>query len=303
MRVVSLVPSATELLFAAGAGDLLVGRSHDCNWPVEAQQVPVLTCPRTTSSSPGDIDADVREAMQEHGSLYHLDTDLLQSLQPDLVLTQDTCSVCSIDRPSIDAALATLPAPPDVLSLNPHTFEDMLDDLLRIGEAVGRADIARRVMVELRAVWWDTQDVVNPYLDGPATVVLEWTDPLWVAGHWTPSLIRAAGGHQDLVAPGAPSRIVEPEDLLALQVERLVIAPCGVDLDAAATHVEVLQRTNWWSLLPAVINGTVVVVDGTASFSRPGPRLAQCLQWLTGWLQERPALIPPDFRWSAVASR
>ena len=303
MRVVSLVPSATELLFAAGGGDLLVGRSHDCDWPAKAQRAPSLTQPRTTASTPGDIDSDVREKMAQNDSLYVLDTAGLLSLQPDLILTQDTCNVCSIDRQSIETAIAQHEPVPTVLSLNPHSFEDVLDDVLRIGEAIGRADAARQAMVNLRAVWWDTQDVVNPYLDGPATVVLEWSDPLWAAGHWTPGMITAAGGHQDLVQAGTPSRIVNPEELLALQVERLIIAPCGVGIDHAAPHVEALQCTSWWPLLPAVCEGNVALVDGTASFSRPGPRLAQCLQWLTGWLQDQPDLIPPAFRWAQVSSK
>ena len=303
MRVISLVPSATELLFAAGGGDLLVGRSHDCDWPAEAQRVPALTRPRTTASTPLGIDADVRDAMAQNDSLYELDTGLLLSLQPDLILTQDTCNVCSIDRPSIDAALAVHEPAPAVLSLNPHSFEDVLDDLLCIGEAIGCADAARRAMVDLRALWCDTQDVVNPYLDGPATVVLEWSDPLWAAGHWTPRMITAAGGHQDLIKAGEQSRIVNPEELLALQVERLIIAPCGVGIDDAAPHVEALQCTSWWPLLPAVCEDNVALVDGTASFSRPGPRLVQCLQWLTGWLQDRPDLMPRAFRWARVSSK
>jgi iron complex transport system substrate-binding protein len=300
MRIVSLVPSATESLFAAGGGGLLVGRSHDCTWPPEAMAAPVLTQPRTTLATPADIDTQVRDAMDTHGSLYELDTTLLANLKPDLILTQDICNVCSIDRTSIDAAIAMLDSQPQVLSLNPHSFEDVLDDVLRIGEAIGKGDFARRAMVDLRAVWWDTQDAVNPYVDGPATVVLEWTDPLWIAGHWTPSIIAAAGGHQRLVEPGQPSRIVQGEDLLAMQVERLIIAPCGVCIDDAQPHIDALRQTNWWNMLPAVQEGHVALVDGTSSFSRPGPRLVHCLQWLTSWLQARPGLQPPDFRWSIV---
>lgn len=303
MRVVSLVPAATELLCAAGGLDLLVGRSHECDWPRSVDGVPSLTRGRTPCAPPRETDAHVRSIMEDTGTLHELDADLLHRLKPDLLLVQDTCSVCSIDRASIDRALVDLPVAPEVLTLRPDRFEDVLDDLLRIGEAIGRQDAAQRAMVDLRARWWDTCDVVNPYVDGPATLVLEWSDPLWAAGHWTPQIIEAAGGRQSLVAAGDPSRMIEPEECLAMQVERLVIAPCGVPLDDAQPHLDALQSASWWPLLPAVIDGSVAIIDGTGTFSRPGPRLVSTLQWLTGWLQDRPDLMPPGIRWRAVSSR
>jgi iron complex transport system substrate-binding protein len=302
MRVVSLVPSATELLCAMGAADLLVGRSHECDSPDSIHDIPVLTKPRTTATDAAAIDAEVAGAMETHGSLYVLDADALKALAPDVVLLQDTCSVCSIDVASVETVLSQLPTTPAVLTLNPHSIEDIFDDLIRIGDAVGRPEAAQRTLIDMRAVWWDTQDVVNPYVDGPRTVVLEWADPLYVAGHWTPQLITAAGGCQNLVAPGAPSRIVDPEELLAEQVDRLIIAPCGVPLKEAHAQLELLQQTRWWPLLPAVAEGGVALVDGTSSFSRPGPRLLQTHRWLTGWLQDRPELVPADFAWERVPS-
>ena len=302
MRVVSLVPSATELLHAMGCGDLLVGRSHECDWPKAVSDLPVLTRPRTTATDPLDIDAQVQDTMEQSGSLYELDTDLLNALQPDVIVLQDTCTVCSIDRPTVEAAMGAGTLQARLLSLNPHCVEDIFDDLLQLGEALDRPGQARRAMVDLRAIWWETQDVVNPYVDGPATVVIEWVDPLYVAGHWTPQLIAAAGGRQDLVAPGSASRIVTPEELLAQQVERLILAPCGVPLEMCTRHLQTLRDTNWWPLLPAVMESGVAMVDGTSSFSRPGPRLMQTHRWLTGWLQNRPTLIPSGYPWIPVES-
>ena len=302
MRVASLVPSATELLCAIGADDLLVARSHECDWPAAIAHVPVLTRARTSATAPDAVDGEVRKAMDEHGSLYELDTAALRAYAPDIVLVQDTCSVCSIDRPSVEAACADLDTPPTLVTVDPHSVEAIFDAILHLGEAVGRADAARRTMVDLRANWWDTQDVVNPYLDGPRTLVIEWSNPLYVAGHWTPQLIQAAGGQQTLIKAGNPSRIVNPEDLLAEQVERLVIAPCGVPLHQAQPHIDALRATPWWPLLPAVQEGHVVVVDGVSSFSRPGPRLFQTHQWLTGWLQDRPAMVPAEVSWAHVPS-
>ena len=298
-RVVSLVPSATEWLFAMGAADCVVGRSHECDWPAQATHLPLLTAPRTTATDPAHVDAQVSAAMDAVGSLYHLDRNALVALAPDVVVVQDACGVCSIDVPTVQGALAEAGLDTTLVTLRPHTIEDIFDDILTLGEAVNRHDAAQRVMVDMRARWWDTQDVVNPYVDGPRTAVIEWADPLYVAGHWTPQLIETAGGRQSIIAAGEASCIINGETLLAEQIERLIIAPCGVPLDAAITHVERLQSTSWWPLLPAVMDGSVVVVDGCATFSRPGPRLFDTQQWLTAWLQGLPDRVPDQ--WSSLA--
>ncbi|MCH2132559.1 MAG: ABC transporter substrate-binding protein [Phycisphaerales bacterium] len=295
MRVVSLVPAATELLCAAGGESLLVGRSHECDWPPSVSDRPVLTTQRTTADTPAEIDAQVTEAIDSGASLYLLDTEQLRALQPDVILTQDLCHVCSIDLDSVRAVAAGMDTPPAIVSLNPSRIEDVFDDLVRVGNACGIEDSTREALAALRERWWNARDFVNQYLDGPQLAVLEWTDPLYVAGHWTPDIVLAAGARHDLNAPGATSRPIAPEDLLEVLPERLVICPCGRTLEQARQDIEPLKSTKWWSLLPAVQDGQVMVVDGQAMFSRPGPRLVDALEWLTGWIQDRPALLPQGF--------
>jgi ABC-type Fe3+-hydroxamate transport system substrate-binding protein len=249
-----------------------------------------------------------------------LDSALLASLRPDLILTQDLCRVCSIDLGTVRAVAAALSPPPQVLDLNPQTFEDVLDDLLRVGKAVGRPAAAAAAVVGLRERFHRAADCVNPYQDGPSMAVLEWTDPLFLAGHWTPQLVERAGGRHPLnptaSLPGAgaaagpqaasrragPSIAISPEDLVASRPEWLVICPCGVGLHRAREMAAELAHSPWWAGLPAVRSGRVAVVDGNHMFSRPGPRLVDAFEWLVGWLNDRPALMPRGFPWEPLAT-
>lgn len=297
MRVVSLLPSATELLCAVGGQSLLVGRSHECDHPASITHVPVLTGQLITASSSAAIDQQVREALGDkaNASLYTLDADLLQSLRPDVILTQDLCDVCSIDLNTVRQVAATLDPQPAIVSLNPTSIDDVFDDMLRVGEAVGLAEQARHAMIELRERYWVAREYVNAYVPGPEVAVLEWMDPLFVAGHWTPQLVQDAGGVHSLNKPGAKSRQIAPEELLEAAPQRLVICPCGYDLAAIERELPALQNQRWWKLIPAVQDGHVALVDGNQMFARPGPRLVDALYWLVGWINDRPELIPPNF--------
>ena len=300
-RVVSLLPSATELLCAAGGRELLVGRSHECDFPAGLEDVPTLTSQRTVATTSADIDRQVREAMDAgdgdgaSASLYALDAERLAALRPDVILTQDLCDVCSIDLDTVRGVAASLETAPEIVSLNPTRLDDVLDDLLRVGEAIGRADAAHRAMVLMREGIWTAVDFVNPYVPGPEVAFLEWMDPLFVGGHWTPELIERAGGAHSLNAAGEKSRQVAPEDLVGAMPERLVICPCGYDLDAIERELDALRAQRWWGTLPAVLDGNVVMVDGSAMFNRPGPRLVDAFRWLTGWINDRPELVPEGF--------
>lgn len=307
MRVVSLLPSATEILCRIGAGELLVGRSHECDFPAEVADRPVLTGQVTHGGTSAAIDQAVRQAMRDGGggaSLYHLDERLLQELRPDVILTQDLCEVCSVDLRSVQRVAAAMDPRPAVVSLNPSTLWDVLDDVLRVGEAVGRADAAQQAMVELRDRYWSAVDFVNAYVPGPEVLFLEWCDPPFGGGHWTPALIEAAGGRHSLGAAGGKSRQLAPEEIIAAAPDRVVICPCGFGLDRALQELDVLKGTRWWPLLPAVMDGgpgRIAVVDGNQMFNRPGPRLVDAFRWLVGWLQDRPELVPEGF--PAVAVR
>ncbi len=317
MRVVSLVPSATELLCALPGGRaLLVGRSHECDHPPGLDAVPVLTAARTAFQSSAQVDRDVRSTLEAGESLYTLDQALLASLRPDLILTQDLCSVCSIDLESVRAVASSLTPAPAILSLNPQTVEDVLDDALRIGQAVGLEAQAVDVAVGWRERMYSAADVVNAFDDGPSVAFLEWTDPLFLGGHWTPQLIERAGGRHPLnptqPVPGAgaaegplgitqrragKSVTVPPSVLVASRPERLVVCPCGLTLAQAEHEADLLARQDWFNELPAVRRGLVAIVDGNQMFNRPGPRLVDAFCWLTGWLNNRPELILPDFPW------
>lgn len=321
-RIVSLLPSATETLCLLGGRGMLVGRSHECDDPPHTTgqpplaDVPVLTASRTQCSAEFDaaaVDRAVREQLATGQSLYTLDTALLTSLAPDVIITQDLCSVCSIDLQSVRRVAAGLPRSPAVLSLNPTTLEGVLDDVLAIGRVAGLETRADAFVVSLRERLYAAAEHVNPFHDGPSVAVLDWTDPLFISGHWTPQLVERAGGRHPLnptaPKPGAgaavgpqmaervagPSVVVSPEALVASQPEFLIVAPCGVGLADAARLARQLMRQPWFRELPAARAGRVVAVDGNHMFSRPGPRLVDAFEFLVGLLTGRTDLIPPGF--------
>ena len=200
-RVVSLVPSATEIISEIGAGPMLVGRSHECDFPAAVvANVPVLTAARTVFESSAQVDRDVRDAMARNEPLYTLDAELLAKLRPDVIITQDLCRVCSIDLDAVRRVAAALSPAPRIISLDPMTVEDVLDDHLRVGEALGMTREAESAVVRLRGRMFAAMDYVPSFVEGPVVAFLEWTDPMFIAGHWTPQLIERAGGRHPLNA-------------------------------------------------------------------------------------------------------
>lgn len=301
MRVISLLPAATEMLSAIGALDVLVARSHECDYPPEVQTLPALTSQRIDSSSDSaTIDRAVRDHLDSGEGLYLLDEAKLRDLQPDLIITQDLCNVCSIDRRTVEHVAAAMTPQPRVLSLNPSSLEDVFDDLLRVGDAIGRTAPAEAAIVALRERYYAAKDHVNAYVPGPAVAFLEWLDPIFVGGHWTPQLITNAGARHPLNNAGAPSRVVTPEELRAAAPDVLVIAPCGENLDWTRRELATVRRQPWWNQLPAVQHGRVALVDGSQMFNRPGPRLVDAFCWLVGWLHGINKLVPADFPWQPL---
>lgn len=316
MRIASLLPAATESLCCIDAADLLIARSHECDYPPAITHLPVLTKPLITATTPHEIDTQARSAMAGHHPLYTLDEQLLCDLAPDIIVTQDLCHVCSIDLAAVQRVAATLPSKPPVIALNPQTFEAVLDDLLTLGQAIGREPQALATITNLRNRVYSAQEFVNPFAAGESVAMLEWTDPIFIGGHWTPQLIERAGAMhplnptQPVKGAGAAqgpigmtqrqagkSIAIPPEVLVASQPDAILIAPCGRSLAQARNDVQALSKSPWWPTLKAVRTGRVALADGNQFFNRPGPRLVDALEFLVGWLHNRPALIPPGFIW------
>lgn len=301
MRVISLLPAATEMLGAIGAGDLLVARSHECDFPRDIQTRPALTAQRIDSSADSAaIDQAVREHLESGRGLYLLDEAQLAALRPDLIITQDLCEVCSIELRSVQRVAAAMHPPPAVLSLNPTSLEDVFDDLLRVGQAVDRLDAAQAAVVALRERYFNAREHVNAYEPGPTVAFLEWFDPIFVGGHWTPQLIAQAGAQHPLNAAGSPSRVASPDELIASAPDALILAPCGADLAWTRRELAAVRRQSWWDDLPAVRANRVALVDGSQMFNRPGPRLVDAFCWLVGWLHDIDHLVPDDFPWQPL---
>ncbi len=321
MRVVSLIPLATEILGLLGASSSLVGRSHQCDHPPEAAHTPILTDQRTAYTSPSDVDRQVSRSVSLGQSLYHLDSDRLRTLAPDLVITQALCEVCSIDLDTVRSAVRELDPEPVLLTLHPESMEDLYDDIMRIGAALGCESRAQHEVVRLRERFHEAADYVNPYTEPVNTLFLEWTDPPFVGGHWTVQLLERAGASHPLnptaPLPGAGSgagaqgahRIagksvrVTPDEIVDAAPQAIIICPCGVPLDRVHDEADALAELDWFRSLPAFDAGRIALVDGNQMFNRPGPRLVDAFRWLVGWLNDVEHLMPEEFPWSPYESR
>ena len=279
MRIVSLLPSTTEIVFDLGAGDDVVGVTFECDTPAEARQrciVSTTTIPE--GLSPSEIDAAVSRAVADGQDLYRLDADALADLDADLVLTQDLCAVCAIDVARVDDALAHLGCTADVLTVDPHTLDEVLASITTIGTAIGRDDEAAALTASLRR----RLDTVRTRVAGrprPRVVVLEWTDPPYAPGHWIPEMVTAAGGEPVLGTAGAKSVRVEWDAVHAARPDLIVCAPCGYDRAGAQQQADALTASG---LLPPGV--PVHAVDANAAWARPGPRLVDGVEELAAVL-------------------
>ena len=300
LRVVSLLPSATELLFAIGAGPEVVGVTHECDHPAA-----VLGLPRLTSDlTPGgrrssDIDRHIRRALHAGSGIYALDEQALAALRPDLVVTQELCEVCAVAYRTVSTAVRRLDAEVTVLSLEPHGLDDVLGTVALLGQATGHVAGAAALVDSLRARLAAVA-ALPPCRPRPRVVCLEWYEPLMAAGHWVPEVVERAGGEDVLGRAGERSAEVPWDAVLAAGPEVLVLSPCGLDLDRALElAAEVTQRPGF-ARLPAARSGRVLVLDGSAYLSRPGPRLVDGLEILATALRSRPGdPLPPGAAWLA----
>ena len=313
MRIVSLLPSATEIVCALGLADQLVGITHECDYP--ADQIagkPVVTSsilhrPAAAATddaegeeeaplSAGEIDAKVREALAAGESLYTIDNDLLRELKPDLVITQALCDVCAVAHKAVVSAVDALGGSARILNLEPTTLAAVLDTFRQVGEATGAGSAAEDLVAQVQGRWDRARERAASAPERPRTLLLEWTDPPFSAGHWNPELLALAGGvGAGWDEPGVPSRTLTWDEIAAFAPEMLVLIACGFDTDRAIDEAYVLPDAPGWFDLPAVREGECYAIDGNAYFNRPGPRLAESAEILATVLHPETIteMLPP----------
>ena len=283
MRICSFLPSATEIVYALGLGDSLHGVSHECDYPEDARSKPRVVKSRVDSTRlrSREIDRLVSEMASRGERIYQVDQDVLGHARPDLVLTQQLCEVCAISLEDVEEAVAHLPSRPRLLSLDPHSLDDMLEAIADVGQHTGAATRAGAVVADLRRRI-DAVRARSATAGGspPRVACVEWLDPLITAGHWVPEMVEAAGGEDVLSRPGAPSRRIEFDELAASAPEAIVLMPCGLNVEAAHSEFSSLQDLDRWRELPAARAGRVYAVDSGALFSRAGPRLVDGIELL-----------------------
>lgn len=279
-RILSLVPNATEILFALGAGEWVVGVSHECDYPPEAKNKPIVTGSALPEGlGAAAIDQAVSSQLASGSSLYTLDEAAIARLEPDLILTQDLCPVCAVSTEQVDGAVSRLSHCPEVIALDPKTLDEIVGDIERVGEALGLMPRAGVLVTALRA---RLEAVASRNgQPRPRIAALEWLDPPFIAGHWVPEMIAAAGGVDAFAAPGDPSRRLSWEEIAAADPDLILAMPCGFDEAGALAQLETLSGHPIWESLRAVREGRVFPLDANGLFSRPGPRVIDGVELLT----------------------
>src|SRR5580692_13159158 len=274
MRIVSLLPSATEILFALGFDKEIVGVSHECDYPVQAQTKRVVIHSRLPHDAPpAEIDRLVREYVSRGESLYSVDAAALEELAPDLIITQDLCQVCAASPDDLATTLARFPQPPEVLCLNPQDLGDVWRDILWVGEATCRGHEAEALLKKIGTRLGELECQLEGIEHRPRVAILEWLEPFYVAGHWVPEMIEVAGGKDVLGRKRTPSFRVTAEDVIDAAPEILLIAQCGYSARQAHDEYKAMTFPEEWNAIPAVRNSHVYAMDASGYFSRPGPRL------------------------------
>ncbi|MGE5326547.1 MAG: cobalamin-binding protein, partial [Deltaproteobacteria bacterium] len=280
-----------EMLFALGLGDSVAGITYECDYPQEALGKTVVVNTRLApSSDPAEIDRQVREFMLREESLYRIETDILQQIQPDLIITQDLCHVCAASPGDLGSALAALPNAPKVVNLNPRTLDDVWRDVLTVGKVADCVAKAEEIVAGLKRRVEAVERAVANAKSRPRVLCLEWLDPPFIGGHWVPEMIARAGGVDVLGKPAEPGFSAEWRGVLESQPDVIVIVPCGYHLEEAVRQFQDTHFPPSWMELPAVTNGRVFVADASSYFSRPGPRLAEGVELLGHMIH--PELVP-----------
>ncbi len=278
MRVVTLLPSATEIVYALGISPVAV--SHECDHPPAARSKPVVNHARIdATASSAVIDQQVLQA-ERNGGVYEIDLDVLAAADPDLIVTQGLCDVCAVDQVLVEEAVSELDLDCEILTTDPHSLGDIRSDIERIGGAVGRSERAVEVIEAFDSRIESVRDAVTEIDERPQVVVLDWLDPLMTAGHWVPEMVSIAGGRTPFDAEASIPR--EWDEIRAVDPDVLVVAPCGFDLEQTAENSTDLTEREGWSELTTVAAGRVYAIDGHEHMNRPGVRIAESLEQLAG---------------------
>jgi len=286
MRICSLLPSATEVIASLGLSEELIGISHECDYPPSVRNVPIMVEPMIPphGMASADIDQQVHQLVASGQRLYRLKDQLLRQAQPDLIVSQDLCQVCAVTPDQLHDALRSMPHQPTVLTLNPGTVHDVIDDVVRIGDAAGRSAEGYRLAAHMRERLEAVRTRVQGIAHRPRVVCIEWLSPLYVAGHWVPEMVQLAGGRDVLAQPGSPSRVVTWDEVLAAAPDVLIVMPCGFSVERTQTGLfQLMQQPGQWRLSPALEEHTYLV-DASSYFSRPGPRLIDGIELLAALL-------------------
>ena len=293
MKIVSLLPSATEIICSLGLEDALVGVTHECDFPGSVRGLPKVTRTLIPTDAPSaEIDLLVRERLSTDRPLYTLDLPTLEALEPDLIVTQALCDVCAVSEDEVRAAVCRLPGDPQVINLEPQTLSQVFDAIRQVAEAVGVDRLADEVVGRLTARVETVASRSAAIQERPRLAFLEWLNPPFSAGHWNPELVRLAGGVDGLGQEHQPSRTLSWEEVKAYQPEAVFIACCGFSVERTMDDVRVLDAVPGWQDLPAVRYGRVYLADGSQYFNRPGPRLVDSLEILAHALHPETHPLP-----------
>jgi iron complex transport system substrate-binding protein len=286
MRVVSLLPSATEIVCALGGESLLVGRSHECDFPASIFHLPTCTESSINAASSAAIDVQVKVALREVRSLYHLRTEVLEELRPDLIITQAQCDVCAINVQEVqDAADRMLHCRPAIVSLNPQSLNAVWQSFQQVADALSVPEKGTELNSECRQRIRPTSARANGWGRRPTVACIEWIEPLMAAGNWIPEMVELAGGVNLFGQAGKHSPWIAFEDLYREDPDVIIVMPCGFNLERTRREMSALTSRPGWDRLRAVRNGRVHIADGNAYFNRPGPRLVEAIEMLAEAIQ------------------
>jgi iron complex transport system substrate-binding protein len=289
LRIVSLLPAATEIAAGLGLLDQVVGVSHECDFPEEASARPRVThCPvHNAGLTSGEVDQWVRRALRDNGTIYTIDEQLLRELQPDVILTQKLCDVCAVGYGTVARLAETLPGRPKVVNLEPTSLSDIFDDIRRVAQACCVSARAEQLVASLSERLETVRRKADRISHRPHCFLMEWVDPPFCSGHWGPELVQIAGGHDSLGRRHQPSAQVDWREVVNTRPEIIVLALCGYDINRARRDYELLRSFPDFDSLPAAHDGEIYLVDASAYFARPGPRIVDSLEILAGILHPR----------------